>query len=391
MKEITNDIFYVGVCNPTLRIFDVIMETKYGTTYNAYLIKDHNNALIEAVYEKFADNYIHNIEEIVPISSIKYIICNHTEPDHTGSISKLLQLNPDITIVATAAGIKNITQIINTPFKFVAVKEGDELDLGNNKLRFISAPNLHWPDTMFTYIKEKRIVFTCDFLGTHYAETDIFDKDLKYPEKYKSVIKDYFDAVMGPFKPWILKGLEKLSDLEFDIVATSHGPILTEYIDYVRELYKTWAQDSVEPKSAVIAYVSAYGYTKKMAEAFEKELNVIGIKTKTFDIIYSSMQDILAAIESSKLILIGSPTINRDALKPVWDVLSHISPINTRGKIAFAFGSYGWSGEACPNIESRLKSLGFTIGSPYFRVLFSPSQSDYETIAHTAKMLANTL
>ncbi|HEY8443834.1 MAG TPA: FprA family A-type flavoprotein [Clostridia bacterium] len=391
MKEVTKDIYYVGVSNPTLRIFDIIMETKYGTTYNAYLIKDSNSALVDAVHERFADNYIQNIEEILPVSSIKYLICNHTEPDHTGSIAKLLRLNPDITIVATAAGIKNITQIVNAPFKFISVKDGDELDLGNTKLKFIFSPNLHWPDTMFTYIQEKRIVFTCDFLGTHYAEMDIFDKDLKYPEKYKSVIKDYYDAVMGPFKPWILKGLDRLSELEFDIVATSHGPILTEYIGYVMDLYRSWAQESVDSKSAVIAYVSAYGYTKKMAEAFEKELNALGIKTRSFDIIYSSMQDIVSAIERSKLILIGSPTINRDALKPVWDVLSNLSPLITKGKIAFAFGSYGWSGEACPNIESRLKSLGFAIGSPYLRVLFSPSQNDYETISHTAKMLVNSL
>ncbi|HEY8424054.1 MAG TPA: FprA family A-type flavoprotein [Clostridia bacterium] len=391
MKEITKDIFYVGVCNPTLRIFDVIMETKYGTTYNAYLIKDANNALVEAVYEKFADNYINNIQQIVPISSIKYLICNHTEPDHTGSIAKLLELNPDITIVATAAGIKNITNIINTPFKFIAAKDGDELDLGNKKLKFISAPNLHWPDSMFTYIKDQKIVFTCDFLGTHYAEEDIFDKDLKYPEKYKSVIKDYFDAVMGPFKPWVLKGLDKLNELECDIVATSHGPILTEYKDYVMSLYRAWSETSVDPKSAVIAYVSAYGYTKKMAEAFKKELNNLGIKTKSFDIIYSSIPEIVSAIEQSKLVLIGSPTINRDALKPVWDVLSLISPINTWGKVAFAFGSYGWSGEACPNIESRLKSLGFTIGSPYLRIPFAPNQNDYENIAHTAKILASAL
>lgn len=391
MKQIAKDIYYVGVCNPTLRIFDVVMETKYGTTYNAYLIKDQNNALVEAVFEKFTENYIQNIEKIVPISSIKYLICNHTEPDHTGSISKLLQLNPDITIVASAAGIKNIAQIINMPFKSIIAKDGDELDLGNNKLKFISAPNLHWPDTIFTYIKEQKLLFTCDFLGTHYAETDILDKDLKYPEKYFSVLKDYFDAIMSPFIPWVIKGLDKIKALDVEIIATSHGPILTEYKDYVINQYTNWAQDSLDPKSAVILYVSAYGYTKQIAQAFEKELTDLGIKTQSYDIIYSSIQDILSAIESSKLVLVGSPTINRDALKPVWDVLALICPITTKGKIGFAFGSYGWSGEACPNIESRLKSLGFAIGSSYLRLLFAPSQNDYDTIANTAKTLANML
>jgi flavorubredoxin len=367
------------------------METKYGTTYNAYLIKDKNNALIEAVLEKFSDNYIQNIAKVAPISSIKYLICNHTEPDHTGSISKLLELNPDITIVASAAGIRNITQIINKPFKSIAVKDGDELDLGNNKLKFISAPNLHWPDSMFTYIKEQKIVFTCDFLGSHYAEEDIIDKDLKYPDKYFSVIKDYFDAVMSPFKPWIIKGLDKLQELDIDIIATSHGPILKKYKDYVINLYREWSQDTLEPKSATIAYVSAYGYTKKIAQAFEKELNDLGVKTYIFDIIHSSPQDILSAIERSKLTLIGSPTVNKDALKPVWDILSLISPITIKGKTAFAFGSYGWSGEACPNLEARLKSLGFAIGSPYLRFLFAPTQDDYQMISQTAKILAEKL
>ena len=260
--------------------------------------------------------------------------------------------------MASAAGIKNITQIINKPFNYITAKDGDELDLGNNKLKFIFQPNLHWPDSMFTYIQEQKIVFTCDFLGSHYAEEDIIDKDLKYPDKYFSVIKDYFDAVMSPFKPWIIKGLDKLQDLDIEIIAISHGPILKKYKDYVINLYKEWSQDTLEPKSATIAYVSAYGYTRNIAQAFEKELNDLGVKTYIFDIIHSSPQEILSAIECSKLTLIGSPTVNRDALKPVWDILSLISPITTKGKTAFAFSSYGWSGEACPNLEARLKSLG---------------------------------
>lgn len=387
MKTLAKDIYYVGVCNPTLRIFDIIMETKYGTTYNAYLIKDKHNTLIDTVHSRFDKDYINNIEEILPVSEIKYLVCNHAEPDHTGSISLLLDKNPNITIIGTNAALKNIGQIVNRPFNSLVVKDGDTLNIGENTLKFISAPNLHWPDTMFTYLESRKIIFTCDFLATHYGEPDIFDTTLKYKEKFISVIKDYYDAIFSPFKKFVLQGLDKIAALDIDIVAVSHGPILTEQKDYIMTKYREWSQDTLEPMSATIAYVSAYCYTKRLAETFEKELNALGVKTYIFDAVETDTDTILKAIEKSKLILLGSCTINRDALKPILDILSNLDAISNKGKNAFAFGSYGWSGEAVDNIEARLTGLGLKIASPGLKVLLQPTQTDFDTVKTIAKDL----
>lgn len=391
MQKILDDVYYVGVCNPTLRIFDIIMETKYGTTYNAYLIKDKHNTLIEAVYGKFTQDYLQKISEIVPLSSIEYLICNHTEPDHTGSIMQLLNINPNITVIASASGIKNIGQIINKPFKFLIAKDGDILEIGENKLQFISAPNLHWPDSMFTFIENKQLIFTCDFLGTHYGEVDIIDTELKYPEKFEEVIKDYYDAIFHPFRKWVNLGLDKIQNLKLKMIATSHGPILTKYIDDVMRNYRKWSKDKIEENSAVIIYVSAYSYTKYMAEALKKSLESSGIHTKIFDVIYSDIDEIINVINNSKLLLFGSPTINRDALKPMWDVMSRIDAVSNKGKPAFTFGSFGWSGEACPNMEARLLGLSIKIPVPSYKVNFAPSVTDFEKLNDIAHQLADII
>ena len=171
MLELKNNIFYVGVKDPTLRTFDIFMETEYGTTYNAYLVKGEKTALIETAHEKLLDSYISNIEEIMPVSEIDYLICNHTEPDHSGSVRKILELNPDIEVVGSIAAIRNLKEITNMTFKEHIAKDGAELDLGDGKvLKFCIVPNLHWPDTMVTYLESEKTLFSCDVFGAHYCE-----------------------------------------------------------------------------------------------------------------------------------------------------------------------------------------------------------------------------
>lgn len=375
MKPLKPDLYPVGVLNPTLRVFDIIMETEYGTTYNAYLIDDEQPTLVETVHENFFDAYLEKIQEVRPADSIRYIIFDHTEPDHSGSLARLLELCPEITVVASSAGIQNLKAITGMDFKSLVVRHGDTLNIGKRTLRFVSAPNLHWPDSMFTYSEYDRAVFTCDFLGAHYCEESMVDTRLVYPEKYRGALKNYYDAVLSPFKKFILAGLDRLAELDYDMVLTSHGPILTETRGQVVDLYRSWSAPAPrEKKTAAIVYVSAYGYTKKLAEAAREYLEQAGLEVHSFDLV-ETPADVAFAMESD-LLLVGSPTINRDALKPIWDFVASLDAINLAGKRCVVFGSYGWSGEGVPALVRRLTELKAKVSGDGFRVKFRPGPDD---------------
>jgi len=380
VKKLADKIYWVGVNDYDLRVFDIIMETEFGSTYNAYLvIGSEKTALIDTAKVDFQDDYIAKVQSLVDIKKIDYVVLNHTEPDHSGSVAKLLDLNPELTIVATAAGLANLKEIVNRPFKSVQAKDDAVLSLGNRSLRFFTLPNLHWPDTMFTWLEADKILFTCDFFGAHYAFEGVFAKNVKEPEDYRKALKDYFDAIMSPFKKFVLKGLDRIKDLPLKYVATSHGPVLDETnIEEAKALYAKWAE--IKPKNSVplvvIPVASAYGYTKKMSEEVKRgiEAGFAGnVKVEVYDVVGTMTHYIVDRIEAADAFLIGSTTILSDTLKPIWDILSSLNPVVNGGKFASAFGSYGWSGEAVPNIMARLAQLKMKTIEGY-RLRFNPSE-----------------
>ncbi len=377
IKEIKNGIFSVGVLNPALRVFDIIMKTQYGTSYNAYYIEDEHPTLVETVHETFWPQYYENLCAACDPTKIEYIIFNHTEPDHSGSLRRLLDLNPEITVVGSAAALKNINQIINKPFKSLVAKDGDTLNIGSRTLTFISAPNLHWPDTMFTYIASDKLAFTCDFLGAHYCEPSMMDTSVTYPDKYAGEFLNYYISIFSPFKKFVLAGLDKLDKLDVDTVCTSHGPILTESIQDAKDMYRLWSTPVQKTgKTAVIAFVSAYGYTRKLALFAEEYLMQMGYGVACYDLVQESVP--LEEIYEADLLLLGSPTINRDALKPIWDLISSFDAITIAGKRCGVFGSYGWSGEGVPALVNRLANLKLKVAAEGFRCVFCPNDSDME-------------
>lgn len=379
MRKITKNIYSVGVQNPLLRVFDIVFNTEFGTSYNAYLIKGQNkNALIEAVHEDFFDDYLINIQKIVPIEDIDYLILNHTEPDHSGAVKKLLSLNPNITVLATSAGHKYLSSIMNIQYQALIAKDGETIDLGNFNLSFISAPMLHWPDSMFTWCMEEKILFTCDFFGAHYGEGEYFDFETKYPSLYEKAFRDYYDGIFSPFKPFVLEGLEKIKALDIKLICPSHGLMLEKTIKHAMAKYQKWSTKTKKDKlEALIIYVSAYGYTKKIASEIEATLvNQYGITTISYDLVNDEFSNLNQVIDNADLLFIGTPTINRDALKPIWDITSLIDVFNNRGKVCGVFGSYGWSGEGVPMIVERLKSLKLNVIDEGIKVLFAPNDDD---------------
>ncbi len=392
MLQLKENIYYVGAVNPNLRVFDIIMKTDYGTTYNAYLVKGEKIALVETVHDSYRKVMMNNISEICDPAKIDYVVFNHTEPDHSGSVDEIIKLNPEVTVVGSAAAIKNIKNVTNGDFKSMTVKNGDTLDLGGGLvLEFISAPNLHWPDSIFTYVPARKTVFTCDFLGAHYCEPFITDDEITYPEAYDSAFDYYYAAIFGPFPKFVRDGLAKLEPLDIEMVCCSHGPVLKNGIKRAMEKYAEFSSPKVQTRSAAIFYVSAYGYTEKAAERYAKKLNELGVKAKCYNVIKHDMSEITAAIAGAGGLVFGSPTINRDALKPIWDVLSIVDAITNRGKPFAVFGSYGWSGEACAMLEARAEGLGLKKVHDAYKWQLKPSEGDLEQIDKLAEEFAAAL
>lgn len=374
--NLKDDIYWIGVKDPDLRIFDIIMETKRGTTYNSYVINDESVAVIDICKNGFYDEFKKNLTEVIGDRKVDYVVVQHTELDHSGSIKMLLDDYPEAKVVGTKIAINYLKNILNRPFEAIEAKES--LSLGKNTLEFVIAPNLHWPDTMFTYVKEEKVLFTCDFTGCHYCpEGSIKETGA---DDYLTEMKYYFDCIMGPFKPFVLKALEKIKDLDIEMICTSHGPVHTgENIKKYLQLYKEWStEEPVDMKKVEIFYVSAYGNTENMANYLKDKLIEKGFKADVHEITSISLPEAIEKIEKARGFMVGSPTINSDAVKPAWDLLSLVNPIINRGKAALAFGSYGWSGEGVKMLTDRLKSLKLKTIEGGLPFNFVPSEEEFK-------------
>ena len=379
IKELTKDLFWVGNLDPDLRVFDIIMVTEFGTSYNSYLLKgSEKTVLFETSKYKCFKEYLTKVEEITPIEKVDYIIVSHTEPDHTGSIEKILELNPKIKIVGSTTALNFLKEICNKDFVGIPVKDGDTLSLGDKTLQFISAPNLHWPDTIFTYIKEEKALITCDVFGAHYSSEGITNDKIENQDDYMKALRFYFDMILSPFKPFLLKAIEKIEPLDFQMICTGHGPVLIEDPRKVVDLLKGWASVSNpnKRKTVIMPYVSAYGYTEILAKKIKEGIEDAGdIDVRLYDMVNTSQGQVLEEIEFADGLLFGTPTILGDALKPIWDITTSMFPGIHGGKLASAFGSYGWSGEGVPNIMTRLQQLRMKVYEQGYKCKFKPNET----------------
>ncbi|HHT37391.1 MAG: FprA family A-type flavoprotein [Candidatus Wallacebacter cryptica] len=376
--QVTKDITWVGVLDPDLEVFDVVIPTEWGTTYNSYLIKAEKPCLIDTVKVNFTDEFLHKVEQEIDLNEIEYLVVNHTEPDHSGAVGALLEKAPHIKVYGTRPAVQFLQEQIKRDFEAVIVKHNDTLDLGNKTLRFIMAPFLHWPDTMFSYLEEDEILFTCDGFGSHYCDPEgrMFVSEIGDITPH---IKYYYEAIMSPFKPKILEAVEKVRPLAIKMIATGHGPILDRDFWHAVDLYQEWSGTGVkaDPK-IVIGYASAYGHTKMMADLIAEGVRSAGQEPVLIDFANDSEHVIKAALQDFDGLVVGSPTINADAVEPVWRALSHVSAITSKGKLAAVFGNYGWSGEAVDLLENRLERMRLAVVQPGLKVRFGLSEENRE-------------
>jgi len=377
--ELTPDVHWIGVLDRDIVTFDVVMETKNGTTYNSYFINAQKKAVIETVKESFWETYLEKIQQLTDPSEIEYIILNHTEPDHSGSLVHLLKLAPKATVVGTGNAIRYLKEMIFFDFPHIIIKDGYTLDLGDRTLRFISAPNLHWPDTMYTYLAEDKILFTCDSFGAHFCHEAMyddrvgdFDEDFKY----------YFDVILKPFSKFMLKAIEKIRELDIKMIATGHGPILRtnwkKYVDLSEKYAEEHLQMPVRHK-VFIPYVSAYSKTGLLAQKIGEGIRQAGdISVEVYDIEKSSIGDLEQKVAESAAIIVGSTTINQNILLPVYKLFSVINPLRDKGKLAGGFGSFGWSGESRQLIKTNLENLKLKYFKDGVFVKFSPDPAEQQ-------------
>lgn len=378
--KLRENFYWAGILDDTLRVFDIIMYTEFGTTYNSYIYKAGDKVILfETVKAKFFDDYLKELKEITDVTKIDYLVVNHTEPDHAGSVEKLLKLNPQLKIIATPTAVSFLQNIVNRDFCSIAVRDEQEMQIGNITLRFLHVPNLHWPDTMYTYIEEEQALVTCDSFGSHYASEDILVSKVKNEDDYWKATKYYFDCIIGPFKPFMLKALERVRQLDVSIICTGHGPVLDAGIDKMYNTYEEWCTvvNPNQKKTVVMPYVSAYGYTGQLAEQIAKGIEDSGdIEVRRYDMVTADQAKVLDELGFADGILFGTPTIVGEALKPIWDLTTSIFAGTHGGKLASAFGSYGWSGEGVPHIIERLKQLRMRVPDEGFKVRFKPGEVD---------------
>ena len=279
-------------------------------------------------------------------------------------------------MLGSATALNFLKQIVNHEFACRAVTEKDTVDLGGMTLHFLSVPFLHWPDSMYTYIPEAKALFTCDSFGCHYADSRVFNDLIE--GDFTPAYKYYFDCIIGPFKrPYMVNALGKIKGLDIEFVGNGHGPVLRSNVQKYFDLYAQWCQVPVrETKRIAIAYVSAYGYTRMLAQAIAQGAGSEGCEVQLFDLVTDDKAAAAAAVEDADGFLLGSPTLVGDALPPIYEMLLGLNPIIHKGKFAGAFGSYGWSGEAVPNLVARMQQLKLALPAEGLRVRFKPTGQD---------------
>lgn len=362
-KKITDRVTYIGVKDEKLRKFDIIFDTKYGTTYNSYLVEGSDKTvIIDTVKDTFLEEYLNNIEEVTTFDKIDYIVLNHAEPDHSGSLEKVLEKAVNAKVVCSRPASMMVAELVNRQLDYIIVGTGDSLDLGDISLDFFNTPYLHWPETMFTYLKAEKVLFPCDFFGSHYGE-DTVDYSISEDEMWVNR-KFYFDSIMRPFKTFAIEALDKIEGLEVDIVCPSHGPVLREDFINTKAIYKKWATVEKREKRVLVGYLSCYGYTKSLAEEVYRGIKDSGFAADLIDL-SGDVSELIRIIEEADAIAIGSATVNRDVLEPFTNIFGRVCSYIVRGRKAVVFGSFGWSGEATKHMSERLAQLGFEVIGSY--------------------------
>lgn len=387
--RVVENIFWVGAVDWNVRHFHgFTYSTHRGTTYNAYLIVDEKTALIDSVYGPFATEMIERIREIIDPSKIDYVVANHVETDHSGAISEILKLAPQAKVVGTARCKEGLQKHYFGNWDFQVAKTGDEINLGERSLRFIEAPMLHWPDSMFTYVEKDALLLPNDAFGQHLATSKRFDDEVDEKILMEEAAK-YYANILWPFSRLVIRKIEEIQKLglKINMIAPSHGIIWRSNSTKIVEAYLAWAKGDAIRKILVV-YDTMWGSTEKMAKAIVEGISSEGVETMLFRLPFSDRGDIIKELLEAKGILVGSSAINNGVLPTVAPFLEELQGLRPRNKIAAAFGSYGWGGGAVKTIEEKLQKAGMEIVAPALTVKWVPEENEIQRCFEFGKEFA---
>ncbi|MEM2878050.1 MAG: FprA family A-type flavoprotein [Candidatus Hadarchaeales archaeon] len=352
--KVCDGIYSVGVPDHDRRLFDELIPLPDGTSYNSYLVKgNEKTALIDTVYLPRMNQLLLNLKK-VGVNRLDYIISNHSEGDHSGSIPKLLELHPECMIVTNKKCKEMLIDSLHVPDeKFIVIEDGQELDLGGKTLEFMITPWVHWPDTMVTYLREDRILFTCDLFGSHLSPYNPLEP---MPDKIEAAAKRYYAEIMMPFRAIIRKHMERIRRLDIRMVAPSHGPVHMPP-DQIFSLYDDWISDRVK-NEAVIPYVSMYGDTLAMVDRLSEALTERGISVRPFNITKTDIGELAMALVDAATVVIGAPTVLAGPHPSALYVATIMNALRPKTRFLSFFGSYGWGGRAVEIIKAATSGMG---------------------------------
>lgn len=385
-QEIKNSVYYCGLNDNERKIFDELIPLEHGTTYNSYLVKGSEKvALIDTMYPKKTDIYLKNLDEN-NVTKVDYIIANHGEQDHTGSIPALLEKYPDAVVVTNAVCKNNIIEMLHVDeSKIKVIKHNEELSLGNKTLRFIIAPGVHWPDTMFTYIVEDNLLCTCDFLGAHFTfkEDEIFAPDTK---ELEHSAKRYYAEIMMPFRGVCQKYTKMVKELNPEMILPSHGPIYKNP-EFILDLYSDWTADDGK-NLVLLPYVSMYGSTEEMVDYLIEKLNAKGIKTEKFDIVTGDLGDLAMGLVDATTIILGSSMVLASPHPMAANAAYLANLLRPKAKLASFVGSYGWGGNLFGKLGEMLCGLKLEVIEPVL-VKGKPNVTDFNKLDDMVETIYN--
>ncbi len=375
VRQLAENIYWVGVVDWDIRYFHgPAFSTHRGTTYNSYLILDEEITLVDTVYGPFADKLLQNISQVVDPAKITRVVSNHSESDHSGALPKVMAAAKNAKLYCTAKGAEFLEQQYHQGWEYNIVKSFDELNLGKRTLTFLEAPMLHWPDSMFTYLKEDGILMPNDAFGQHYASSGRFDDEVDMAIVMQEATK-YYANILTPFSRLVARKLQEVEELGLPIkmICPSHGIIFRQDPGRIVQAYKEWSTTPGQEK-VVIAYDTMWESTAKMADAIAAGVDSQGVDYQLFRISKSDRNDMITAIQTARAVAIGSPTINRGMLATVAPLLDDLSGLRPMGKTAVAFGSEGWGGGSVAAINHYLQKLGWQLVSDGLSLRWNPEQ-----------------
>ena len=382
-REIKKDIYCVGAIDWDRRLFDSLIPLPDGTSYNSYLVKgSQKTALIDTVDPPMQDVLLDNLDQL-GVKKIDYVIFNHAEPDHSGAINRVLAQYPEAKAVCTPRCQGMLMDRFMVPEeRFKTVEDKETISLGGRTLEFVYAPWVHWPETMLTYLREEKILFPCDFFGSHLATTDMYVTD--EGQVYEAA-RRYYAEIMMPFRAQIQKNLEKIKDYAIDIIAPSHGPMYNRP-KFILEAYHSWAYD--EPGNIVVLpYISMHGSTRKMVAYLVEALSRRGVTVKQFDLAVTDIGKLATALVDAATIVIGTPTVLTGPHPNIAYAAVLANALRPQAKFASIIGSYGWGGKAVEQIAALLPNLKLEILEPVLCKGF-PGEADFEALDNLAASIA---